>query len=134
MIKSYDLAKTYFTKEELECKGTGELLLDPNFVTQLRTLRHVLNAPMALTSACRSPSHNEAIGGHPRSLHLTSNPSHPTEGCMACDVDRTKWEEDFVEHFIDLAWELGWSVGIAKTFIHIDRRVDIGLKQHKYWY
>ena len=134
MILCYQGLKTYFSDRELGCRHCGVVLCDPVFTSQLRALRHLYGKPMTVNSVCRCPEHNETIGGHPRSLHLTTNPVHPTNGCIAVDVDITKMSEEDLEDFISLAWELGWSIGIAKTFLHIDRRVEFGLKQIRWNY
>ncbi len=63
----------HFSRSELACPTTDELRLATGFGEALERLRVELDAPIYLTSACRSPTHNAKVGGHPRSLHLTVN-------------------------------------------------------------
>lgn len=128
------LPNKYFTEEELTGGGKNSPVFHDNFLYELYALRVAFDLSMVITSGARDPEYNKSVGGHPRSLHLTDNPVHPTNGCMAVDVDITRYREDDVESLIEIAWDTRWSIGIAKTFIHLDRRVDIGLPQHKYYY
>ncbi|MEE1554844.1 MAG: D-Ala-D-Ala carboxypeptidase family metallohydrolase, partial [Alphaproteobacteria bacterium] len=63
----------HFSRSELACPTTDELRLATGFGEALERLRVELDAPIYLTSACRSPTHNARVDGHPRSLHLTVN-------------------------------------------------------------
>lgn len=122
----------FFTKEELKCKGNGELKLAPGFLGELIWLRQIFGKPMIVTSCCRSAEHNEAIGGNPRSLHLTENPHWNTGGTLAIDI-LTKTEE-YREELMRVARELGWSVGHGKGFLHLDKRIQIGLPRTEFDY
>ena len=124
----------FFSRDELKCKGSGKVLLDARFAATLPALRVVWGGPLLLTSCCRTPEHNAAVGGHPRSLHLTKNPHHPTKGTLAADLDWRAWPDDRKKEFARLAWSRGWSVGLHSVFIHVDRRTDIGLLQAVFLY
>lgn len=124
----------YFSRKELACKGSGVIKLHPTFAATLPHLRVMFGEPMIPTSVCRNPEHNRYVGGHPRSLHLTENPEHPTEGCMAADIRWDEWEDGKKLWFAGMAWDLGWSVGLHNAFVHIDRRRDIGLRQNVFHY
>jgi len=124
----------FFPSRELACKGSKEILLDSRFAAALPYLRLKFGRAMVLTSCCRSPAHNTKIGGHPRSLHLTV-PFHPGAfGTMAADISWMAWPLALRADFVKLALSLGWSIGRARTFVHVDRRVDIGLAQAEYTY
>lgn len=127
---TWNHALPYFTKQELACKGSGVVHLDIRFAVALPALRQAWGRPLTPTSVCRTPSHNEAVGGHPRSLHLTGNPYHPTNGCMAADF---VWPNDKLA-FARIAWSMGWAVGLHDAFIHVDRRGDIGLQKRVFLY
>ena len=58
----------HFSRSELAWPTTGEVRLAPCFGEALKQLRIKLDAPIYLTSACRSPGHNAEVRGHPRSL------------------------------------------------------------------
>ena len=45
-------------------------------------------------------------------------------GCCAVDVTTVSWEPELRDKFIDLARARGFSIGFAKTFIHIDARTS----------
>jgi len=117
--------KTYFTEQELKCKGSGNLRLAPGFGEKLLDLRIKLNRPMVVTSCCRSKQHNFNVGGNPRSFHVSDLPFYPTGGCCAIDIDC----DDALNRadLVECALSLGWWVGVNKSFIHMDRRIDYGL-------
>lgn len=126
----------YFPRHELADRMTGQLRLDLRFAAELPKLRKEWGSPLYPTSACRSLSTNRAVGGHPRSLHLIDNPVHKTTGTMAIDIAWEDWNDDILEQhkFYKLAWSMGWSCGLSNKFIHLDRRVDLGLMQATFHY
>ena len=124
----------FFSVRELACKGAGVVKLDPRFADALVELRRMWNKPLSPSSVCRTPEHNSSVGGHPRSLHLTENPHHPTHGTMAVEIGWRGWRSDDQLAFARLAWSMGWAVGLHDGFCHIDRRRDIGLTQAVFLY
>lgn len=126
-------ALPFFSEQELSCRGSGVIKLHPTFAAALPALR-LAWGPLTPTSVCRTPEHNEAIGGHPRSLHLTDNAHRDTEGTAAADLLWNTWESERRLDFARLAWDLGWSIGLHPTFVHVDRRRDIGLRQRVFIY
>ncbi len=123
----------HFSRSELACPTTDELRLATGFGEALERLRVELDAPIYLTSACRSPTHNAKVGGHPRSLLLTVNGHWGTGGCCAIDVVATDGE--YRAKIISLALDQDWSVGVASNFIHLDQRSRYcGLPQVVYHY
>lgn len=121
-MKSWIIILPYFDFDELKCSCCGTIQLDFNFAAALVMLRHCYGHALYPTSICRCPDHNEAVGGHPNSLHLTENPVHETGGCAAIDIGWYSWPRDVKLKFAKLAWEHGWSIGLNKTFIHLDGR------------
>lgn len=99
-----------FTKDEFDCRHTGLNLMQPKFLERLQILRLAYDAPMAITSGYRHPTHpNEARKGHSYGEHTTGN---------CCDVACTSGSERF--RLVKLALELGFTrIGIAKNFVHI---------------
>jgi hypothetical protein len=142
----------FFPYDELECKGsrkidpetrkgipgTGIVLLDPRFAQHLPELRRAWGRPVTPNSVCRTPAHNaKTKGANPSSLHMTKNPKWPTLGCMAMDWPWRGWSVEDQLAFAQLAWRLGWSVGLHNGFCHVDRRADLGLRalpQHAFLY
>ena len=123
----------HFSRSELACPTTGEVRLAPGFGEALEQLRIKFDAPIYLTSACRSPGHNTKVRGHPRSLHLTINEHHTTGG--TCAVDAVATDGQYRAKLITLALDQEWSVGVASNFIHLDRRSRYcGLPQVLYHY
>lgn len=59
-----------FSPAELACRGTGSVLINEEALDKLQALRTRLGRPIIITSAYRSPQHNRAVGGAPRSLHM----------------------------------------------------------------
>ena len=110
----------YFTDEELRSPDTLEYVLARGFAERLDTLRELYGKPMVITSAARSKEYNKSIGGHPKSLHVYDEPYHPTGGCAAVDVSIRDSADRY--NFIQCAQRMKFSVGINKTFIHIDDR------------
>lgn len=125
-----------FTAGELKCQGSGTMRFHPDFLEELARLRFRWDKPMTINSCCRSPAHNEAIGGHPRSLHLTQNEARGGVGTLAVDISIRGMDGTDRGKLHHLARELGWSVGlnVDKQFLHIDRRVDIGLERRDFFY
>lgn len=127
--------KVLFTEEELRCKGSGLLRFHPGFLEELKDLRLTFGEPMFLSSACRAASHNAAVGGHPKSLHIGDLPQHPGQlGTLAVDVIVTDGARR--GKLFSMAWNLGWSIGwnAKKGFLHLDRRDFIGFPQTTFDY
>ena len=59
-----------FSAVEIACRGTGQLKLHPEALDKLQALRDRLGKPLIIRSAYRSPEHNRAVGGAPRSKHM----------------------------------------------------------------
>ena len=131
---TWEAALPFFSIEELADRETGELKLDDNFAAQLPALRQAWGRPLSPTSVCRSAITNAEVGGHPRSLHLITNPVHPTTGSMAADIAWHDWSDQEQWAFFNLAKDLGWAVGLSDRFIQVDRRADIGLPAVTYTY
>jgi hypothetical protein len=111
----------HFTRAEMACSYSGAIIIEPGFTGHMEQLRISYDAPMIVTSGCRSSEHNHAIGGHPRSLHMTENAAH---GVATCAID-IKREGLDLHKLIRIAAPTGWSIGIADTFIHLDQRTAL---------
>jgi hypothetical protein len=102
-----------FSPQEMACRGTGKLAIDPDGMDKLQALRDLLGSPMIINSAYRSPEHNRAVGGAKQSEHLKAN---------AWDVRMDNHDPD---RFIAAALKCGFN-GIGtyprQNFIHIDGR------------
>jgi len=128
-MSSWENILPYFPAKELACRHCALIKLDLVFAAALVALRHAWSTPLNPTSISRCPTHNENVGGHPRSLHLTENPVHQTDGTAAIDIYWEDWPVETKLKFAQLAWSMDWSLGLSKTFIHIDARSFLpGLK------
>lgn len=103
-----------FTKAEMECKCGCGFVPSADFMGALQDLRDRWGKSMKITSAARCPKHNATVGGVADSKHMKG---------IAVDValdSVDRWA------FVKLAMEQGWQgIGIAASFIHIDRRPPV---------
>ena len=61
---------SWFTPGEFQCGcGCGKNNVKPDLVKLLESTRRQLQAPIVITSGCRCQTHNEDVGGAPRSKH-----------------------------------------------------------------
>ncbi|MGM0583278.1 MAG: D-Ala-D-Ala carboxypeptidase family metallohydrolase [Pseudomonadota bacterium] len=60
----------HFFPAEIACRGSGSLLIDETALDALQALRDRIGRPMIVRSGYRSPAHNRAVGGAPRSRHM----------------------------------------------------------------
>lgn len=117
----------HFTVPELEDPTTHELKLAVGFITKLELLREAYDNGMVVTGGCRSQTHNEWLirrgkPASPNSFHLIVNIKYQTGGCCAVDIARPTGA--LLHRLVALATSARWSIGLADTFIHLDRRVD----------
>lgn len=98
-----------FTPDELRCKETGELAMDPAFMDRLQKLRTLLGSPLQITSAYRSPRHS-----------VERAKPQPGTHAMGKAVD-IQADGRLQFRIVALAPGLGFrGLGIARTFIHLD--------------
>jgi len=126
-------ATIYFTHKELACPLTNKVRLAPHFGTALLDLRMAYDRPMVVNSCCRSLRHNHRISGHEKSLHVYDLPYHKTGGTAAIDI---AWPRDSSHRasLVKVALDQGWSVGVARWGIHLDRRDIVDLPQMVFGY
>lgn len=123
-MTAHTTAIEFFGVDELRCKGSGIIKLDPRFAKELPELRRAWGKPLSTNSICRSPEHNRKEKGNKNSLHLTDNPKWKCH-TMAADVRWRDWKEADQLKFAKLALSMGWRVGLHDGFCHIDRLKDI---------
>ena len=116
----------YFTEDELKCPSGNIVKLADGFGQKLDDLREIFNRPMVLTSACRTKAHLQSLflRGYPaskNSFHLIDNPKYGTDTCA---VDVSTYDGVYRKELIRVALSENWTVGVARTFLHIDRRSD----------
>ncbi len=113
----------YFFPDELQCPCCKQTVLAPGFLDHLNALREAVGHAMKINSCCRCLAHNRKIGGRDASFHLINVPEiTKLHGACAADVSTVGWDGAKKWRFKKIAMGMGWSIGNAKTFIHIDKR------------
>ena len=87
--------------------------MNTDFLNKLDTLRDLLEHFIVINSSYRSEDYNKSIGGSKNSMHLLGR---------AVDVDITRYDGATRRKLVSVALGLGLTVGVSKTFIHIDDR------------
>jgi len=99
-----------FSKEEFDCKHTGENNMQHEFMKKLQQVREVFNKPMRVTSGFRSVK-------HPIEARKTHSNGEHTQGTCAdiyCDNGTDRYR------LISIALDCGITrIGIAKNFLHL---------------
>ncbi len=113
-----DNGKVLFSIKELQCKKSKDGILACSFAEKLKELRLLYGHPMIVNSCCRSLSYNQEIGGVKNSFHIFDE----KQNLATCAIDIAKQNGILNAKLIRCALNLGFSVGIAKTFIHLDLR------------
>lgn len=124
----------HFSRREIASRDSGIIRIPLNFLLALEALRIDYGRAMRVNSACRTSSHNDAVGGHPRSLHRCDvvHRDGETEGTLAVDIDaRDGWQRGTL---FSRAWVAGFSIGWGGTFLHLDKRTWVGLPQTTFNY
>jgi len=61
----------HFKPREFACRHCGQIKLTRELLVHLELLRRIVRRPIPIVSGYRCAVHNAAIGGAPRSQHLT---------------------------------------------------------------
>ena len=103
----------YFNYHEFDSPdaiGSGEHMMDEDFLEMLDRARHLAGVPFKINSGYRTKEHNKKVGGKTNSAH--------TMGCAAdihCVDSRSRC------YILGALLEVGFNrIGIAKTFIHVE--------------
>ena len=103
----------YFTKEEFECKNTGNCLMQKDFMDQLTILRETIGRPFIISSGYRDPSHPIEARKKEPGAHASG---------YACDIGVRGGD---ALQIIGIALQLGFTgIGVNQKgsgrFIHLD--------------
>ena len=104
----------HFKKSEF--KMGKELVFDKmniDFLCLLDDLRELVNEPLSLSSSYRSKEYNKSVGGSSKSQHLIGNAVD-----LKCNNGALRLK------IVENALALGLTVGVAKSFVHIDNRAN----------
>lgn len=100
-----------FSPAEIACRGTGSVRIHEDALDKLQALRDRLGKPLIIRSAYRSPTHNRAVGGAPKSKHLDGT---------AFDIAMTNHDPVAFEEAARAVGFLGLGFYPRSGFIHID--------------
>jgi uncharacterized protein YcbK (DUF882 family) len=103
----------YFRPDEIACKGTGELLLNPGALNALDKFRSLIGGPVSLSSAYRSAYHNAKVGGSLLSVHTAKG------GASAFDVQLLGRDKETIRRVAEQCGFKGFGLRY-KTFVHMD--------------
>jgi zinc D-Ala-D-Ala carboxypeptidase len=115
LVPTDDWRWPHFTARELACRCHGRFCKgaywhDPSFLDALEALRALIGTPLVITSAHRCRLWNAAVGGAPRSQHKRIAVDVALGGHTAAAL-------------ADAAVTCGFTgIGLARNFIHLDRR------------
>jgi len=107
-----------FSPEEIACRGTGKVGINPDAMDKLQALRTALGVPLMLNSAYRSPEHNRNVGGARNSFHMRA---------MAFDVSMANHDPAKFEAAALAVGFTGFGFYQRSNFMHIDTGPD------RYW-
>jgi hypothetical protein len=100
-----------FSPAEIACRGTGSIRVHEEALDKLQALRDRLGKPLIVRSAYRSPAHNRAVGGAPRSKHMDGT---------AFDISMANHDPVAFEAAARAVGFLGFGYYPRSGFIHID--------------
>lgn len=100
-----------FSPAEIACRGTGSLRINEEALDKLQALRDQLGRPLIVRSAYRSPAHNRAVGGAPRSKHMDGT---------AFDIAMANHDPVAFEAAARAVGFLGFGYYPRSGFMHID--------------
>lgn len=102
----------HFSPAEMACRGTGKIKVRRALMDKLEALRRKLgNKPILVTSGYRSPEHNAAVGGAPRSKHMLGE---------AADVMMANHDPHAFEEAARAVGFRGFGYYQVNGFMHID--------------
>jgi zinc D-Ala-D-Ala carboxypeptidase len=111
-----DLSKN-FSRWEFECKcGCGFDQVDPRLIESLQRLRDLLSTPVNINSACRCEKHNRDKGGEDDSQHLVGRAAD-----IWCKGIKPRKIAEIAKQIPEFH---NGGIGIYKTFIHLDVRIN----------
>ncbi|MCI8283811.1 MAG: DUF882 domain-containing protein [Firmicutes bacterium] len=102
-----------FRVREFRCKdGSDKILISPETVRILQSIRDYFGEPVTINSAYRTPAYNKKIGGVPKSQHVKGK---------ACDIRVRNVPPKAVAAYIEAKFPKT-GIGLYSSFVHIDTR------------
>ena len=116
-------ATPHFKWREFFCPKTKMCIVNDltlHHIERLEELRVLLDRPLRVNSAYRSPEHNKAVGGAVRSMHL----QFATDIAPVGEITMDKLDE-----IAQAAERIEFSgIGRYNSFVHLDCRSYVGRK------
>ena len=100
-----------FSPAEIASRGDGAIKINTQALDKLQSLRNRLGKPLIVRSAYRSPAHNKAVGGAPRSKHMDGT---------AFDIAMSNHDPVAFEAAARAVGFLGFGYYPRSGFMHID--------------
>jgi hypothetical protein len=100
-----------FSPAEIASRGDGAIKINTQAMDKLQSLRNRLGKPLIVLSAYRSPAHNKAVGGAPRSKHMDGT---------AFDIAMSNHDPIAFETAARAVGFLGFGYYPRSGFMHID--------------
>jgi uncharacterized protein YcbK (DUF882 family) len=100
----------HFRLREFQCRCCGVVKLSPELLDMLEEMREAWGGPLVITSGYRCPAHNRAVGGAPRSLHLSG---------AAADISANRKDQELL---FNIARNAGFAeviCGGKKQYVHV---------------
>ena len=119
-VKEYSLKKDGdkkvskdFSVREFRCKdGSDKILISPETVKILQSVRDYFGRPVKINSAYRTPAYNKKVGGVSSSQHVKGT---------ACDIAVEGVPPKAVAAYLEAMFPDS-GIGLYGTFVHIDTR------------
>lgn len=103
-----------FYLHEFQCKDGSQLvMLDEALLQKLQELRDKIGLPIRINSAYRTPEHNKAIGGSPKSQHMLGK---------AADISVSGISAESLAIMCETMGFGGIGIYKSKGFVHVDTR------------
>lgn len=103
----------YFTKEELDCKHSGQNEMQQEFMEKLDELRIACGFPFVITSGYRSSDHPAEAS------KATKGGTHTLGIAADIGVSNGSQRRTIVAEALNLGFR---GIGVAKGFVHVDTR------------
>ena len=100
----------HFKLREFQCRCCGAVKLSPELLAKLEITRDKWGGPLIITSGYRCGSHNKAVGGAVRSLHLHG---------QAADISASVKDQPRLREIAKFAGFTEVICGEAKNYIHL---------------
>lgn len=121
----------HFNINEFRCRVNGEVIINADVIAHIQRLekfRVWYNRAITVNSGYRTPEHNKAIGGSPKSQHMLGVATDIALPMSEFSTFTKERKEQFLQN-VKKKWTelcnadgLGGGVGFYDAFFHLDSR------------